>query len=152
MKRSFRTGALLGAALFGLAVLAPAGSAAPALPTLPSSITTAVAPADATAPAKPTGPVHAASPRDKADFTGTVDVDGCSGAVVRMPDSTAGDRALVMTNAHCYEGAWPVPGEVLVNQPSHRLFNVLGRSGDTAVQLHASKALYVRSCFRSGDL
>ncbi|MGW4101624.1 S1 family peptidase [Streptomyces sp. NPDC004976] len=60
-----------------------------------------------------------------------------------MPGSAADDRALVMTNAHCYEGAWPVPGEVLVNRPSHRLFNVLGRSGELAVQLHASKALYV---------
>lgn len=68
---------------------------------------------------------------------------GCSGAVVRMPGSTTDDRALVMTNAHSYEGALPVPGEVPVNQPSHRLFDVLDRSGGITVQLHARNALYV---------
>ncbi|WP_051852622.1 S1 family peptidase [Streptomyces aureocirculatus] len=60
-----------------------------------------------------------------------------------MPGSRAGDRALVLTNGHCFEGSRPVPGEVLVDQPSHRLFDLMDRAGDTAAQLHASKALYV---------
>ncbi|WP_234438503.1 S1 family peptidase [Streptomyces sp. NRRL S-340] len=116
-----------GVALLGLALLTPAASAAPA----------AVA---STAAAKSTAATAASA---AAGFTGTVDVDGCSGSVVRMPVSTDDDRALVLTNGHCYEGAQPVPGEVLVNRPSHRLFSLRDRSGDTAAQVHATKALYV---------
>lgn len=136
MKRPFRTGALLGAALLGLAVLAPSGTAAPA----GALASGAAATTTATERAVPTA---SAQRHDGPDFTGTVEANGCSGAVVRTPASRADDPALVMTNGHCYEGAWPVAGEVLVDRPSHRLFNVLGRSGDTAVQVHANKALYV---------
>ncbi|MFE9610296.1 serine protease [Streptomyces sp. NPDC006012] len=135
MQRRFKIGAPLGAALFGLLLLAPTGSAAPSGPLAASAGTTTV-----TASARSTS---SAAQSDEPGFTGTAEVNGCSGAVVRMPASQPDDRAMVMTNGHCYEGAWPVPGEVLVDQPSHRLFNVLGRTGDTAVQLHASKALYV---------
>ncbi|MEU2603641.1 S1 family peptidase [Streptomyces albus] len=134
MKRPLITGTLAGAALLGLAVFAPGGAATPA-----ATATTAATTATATKPVTPAK----AERRDGPDFTGTVEVNGCSGAVVRTPASRDDDQALVMTNGHCYEGARPVPGEVLVDQPSHRLFNVLGASGDTAVQLHASKALYV---------
>ncbi|MER6168032.1 S1 family peptidase [Streptomyces violaceorubidus] len=134
MKRPFRTGALLGTALLGLAVLAPSGTAAPSGALAPDAAATATERAV---------PSASAQRHDGPDFTGTAEVNGCSGAVVRTPASQADDPALVMTNGHCYEGARPVPGEVLVDRPSHRLFNVLGRSGDTAVQVHASKALYV---------
>ncbi|MFJ3365634.1 S1 family peptidase [Streptomyces anthocyanicus] len=144
MRRAHKTGALLGAALFALAVLTPVGSAVPAGSAAGRADGAAVTgPEDSVDSAESAPPVRAAAQQAAADFTGTVDVAGCSGAVVRMPGSAAGDQALVMTNAHCYEGAWPVPGEVLVDQPSHRLFNVLGRSGETAVQVHATKALYV---------
>ncbi|WP_243274237.1 serine protease [Streptomyces albus subsp. chlorinus] len=139
MKRPLTTtGGLAGAALLGLAVFAPGGAATPAA--TPAAATTAATTTTAT---KPAAPANAAQRRDGPDFTGTVEVNGCSGAVVRTPASRDDDRALVMTNGHCYEGARPLPGEVLVDQPSHRLFNVLDASGDTAVQLHASKALYV---------
>jgi hypothetical protein len=134
MRLPHKTGALLGAALFGLALFAPAGSTA--------SVLTAGTPAP-TGTATSSGVATSSPPVDGPDFTGTVNVDGCSGSLVRMPNSREDDRALILTNGHCYEGAWPVSGEVLVNQPSHRLFNLLDRSGDTAVQLHASKALYV---------
>ncbi|MFB7600912.1 serine protease [Streptomyces sp. NPDC056160] len=113
-----------GVGLLGLALLTPVASAAPA------TVASAAAP-------------KATAVKASADFTGTVDVDGCSGSVVRMPVSTDGDRALVLTNGHCYEGARPVPGEVLVDQSSHRLFRLRDRSGGTAAQVHATKALYV---------
>ncbi|MEV0264115.1 serine protease [Streptomyces sp. NPDC050617] len=77
------------------------------------------------------------------DFSGAVDVDGCSGSLVRMPDSTDGDNAFVLTNGHCYEGAWPVPDEVLVNQPSHRVFSLLDGKGERAATLRTAKAAYV---------
>ncbi|MFI6503066.1 serine protease [Nonomuraea typhae] len=78
-----------------------------------------------------------------ADLAGSVNVNGCSGALVRLPASTPDDPALVMTNGHCYEGAWPVPDEVLVDQPSHRLFELLGPAGEPVAALHAARALYV---------
>lgn len=124
-----KAGALLGTVLVGLALSVSAGSAVPVVPLSASEQA-----------ARTTVPVPRA---DEADFNGTVEVNGCSGSVVRMPNSRDEDRALILTNGHCYERAWPVPGEVLVNRPSHRLFNLLDSSGDIAVQLHASKALYV---------
>ncbi|MBP2478647.1 hypothetical protein JOF53_007519 [Crossiella equi] len=78
-----------------------------------------------------------------ADFSGTADVNGCSGSVVRMPGSRDGDKALVLTNGHCYEHNRPYPDEVLVDQPSHRLFELLDASGNSIAGEHAAKALYV---------
>ncbi|GAA0939277.1 serine protease [Nonomuraea longicatena] len=77
------------------------------------------------------------------DLTGSVDVNGCSGALVRLPTSAPADPALVLTNGHCYENAWPVPDEVLVDRPSHRLFELLGADGQPVAALHAVRALYV---------
>ncbi|MFI6906004.1 serine protease [Nonomuraea sp. NPDC050394] len=77
------------------------------------------------------------------DLAGSVNVNGCSGALVRLPASTPADPALILTNGHCYEGAWPVPDEVLVDRPSHRLVEVLDATGRPAAALHAAKALYV---------
>jgi hypothetical protein len=77
------------------------------------------------------------------DFAGTLNLGGCSGSLVRMPTSTDDDKAFLLTNGHCYEGAWPVPDEVLVNQPSHRVANLLDASGKRVALLQASKALYV---------
>jgi hypothetical protein len=77
------------------------------------------------------------------DFAGSLNVNGCSGSLVRMPTSTVDDRALMLTNGHCYEGAWPVPDEVLVDRPSHRVATLLDAAGHPAGLLQASKALYV---------
>ncbi|MEU1734084.1 serine protease [Streptosporangium sp. NPDC020145] len=87
----------------------------------------------------PTSPAQAAA----TDFTGTAVAGGCSGSLVRAPATTADDKALVLTNGHCYEGAWPVPDEALVDQPSHLLIDLLGREGEPAVTLHAARAVYV---------
>lgn len=102
-----RIGAVLGAALLGLTLLA--------------------------------SPARAAA----VDLAGTVDVDGCSGSLVRMPTTTADDRAFILTNGHCYEGTWPVPDEVLVDQPSHRVVNLLDGKGEPVVTLHVARAVYV---------
>ncbi|MEU8325509.1 serine protease [Nonomuraea sp. NPDC048881] len=77
------------------------------------------------------------------DLAGTVNVDGCSGSLVRMPASAADDRAFVLTNGHCYEGAWPVPDEVLVDQPSHRVVDLLDGAGEPVATLHVARAVYV---------
>ncbi|MEV4372810.1 serine protease [Nonomuraea sp. NPDC049637] len=78
-----------------------------------------------------------------ADLAGAVNVDGCSGSLVRMPASAADDRAFVLTNGHCYEGTWPVPDEVLVDQPSHRVVDLLDGAGEPVATLHVARAVYV---------
>lgn len=91
----------------------------------------------------PPGSAGGASPRAAGDFNGTADVDGCSGSVVRMPTSTDDDPALLLTSGHCFEGPLPVPDEVLVDQPSHRLVTLLDSSGAAAVKVHVARAAYV---------
>lgn len=77
------------------------------------------------------------------NLEGAVNVGGCSGALVRMPNSADGDPAFVLTNGHCYEGAWPVPDEVLVDKPSHRTFDLLNGAGQRVATLQSAKAAYV---------
>ena len=74
------------------------------------------------------------------DFAGSLNIDGCSGSLVRMPTSTVDDRAFLLTNGHCYEGAWPVPDEVFVDRPSHRVATLLDAAGNPAAILQDSKA------------
>lgn len=78
-----------------------------------------------------------------ADFTGTLDLHGCSGSLVRAANSAETDHALVLTNGHCFDGTWPIPDEVLVDQPTHKAFDLLDSAGKRLVALQASKALYV---------
>jgi hypothetical protein len=77
------------------------------------------------------------------DFAGALSVGSCSGSLVRMPASTDDDKAFLLTNGHCYEGAWPVPDEVLVDRPSHRVVTLLDHAGQRVALLQASKAVYV---------
>nr|WP_042187297.1 serine protease [Kibdelosporangium sp. MJ126-NF4]CEL17971.1 hypothetical protein [Kibdelosporangium sp. MJ126-NF4]CTQ90801.1 hypothetical protein [Kibdelosporangium sp. MJ126-NF4] len=77
------------------------------------------------------------------DLSGTVLIGGCSGSLIRTPDSAAHDPALVLTNGHCYEGQSVIPDEVLVDQPSNRLINLLDGNGGTVATLRTTRALYV---------
>ncbi|MCB0394711.1 MAG: trypsin-like peptidase domain-containing protein [Bdellovibrionales bacterium] len=52
---------------------------------------------------------------ESVDFRGTVGLGGCSGSLVRFADSKPNDRAMVMTNGHCY-GKFLNPGEFRVNE------------------------------------
>ncbi|MEU5775628.1 serine protease [Streptomyces venezuelae] len=84
-----------------------------------------------------------AGPKTKAvDFAGTVALSNCSGSVVRMPKSKAGDPALVLTNGHCIETGFPGAGEVIVDQPSTRTFKLLDAKANDVATLKASKVSY----------
>jgi hypothetical protein len=61
------------------------------------------------------------------DFTGTVALSGCSGAVVRTPSAKPSDAALVMSNGHCVK--LMAVGEVVVGRPSDRTFTLLDPTG-----------------------
>jgi V8-like Glu-specific endopeptidase len=76
------------------------------------------------------------------DFAGTVDLRGCTGSLVRTADSTDQDRALLLTNGHCYEGARPVQDEAIVDQPSHRPFELLDNDGKPLGTLQTAGLVY----------
>ena len=75
------------------------------------------------------------------DFTGTVKLSNCSGSVVRLPSSAATDKALVLTNGHCYSTALKA-GQVVTNLPSTRTFELLNGSGSRIATLTATKLAY----------
>ncbi len=83
-------------------------------------------------------PAHAVT---GVDFTGTVALSGCSGAVVRTPSAKPSDTALVMSNGHCVK--LMAAGEVVVDQPSDRTFTLLDPTGKTILgTLHAKSVAY----------
>ncbi|RBQ17020.1 serine protease [Spongiactinospora rosea] len=77
------------------------------------------------------------------DLAGTINVGGCSGALVRTPSGAPDDPALIMTNGHCYEGAGPVADEVLVDRPAQRAFDLLDAAGEPVASLFTARAVYV---------
>ena len=72
---------------------------------------------------------------DTYDFEGIVQLSNCSGALVRYEDSSASDKALVMTNGHCVpvNGGLMSPGQFLHNQPTQRQFSLLSRDGQSRI-------------------
>lgn len=74
------------------------------------------------------------------DFTGIVALNNCSGSLVRLPDSTPPDKALVLTNGHCVE--LMKPGQVIVDRPVSRGFSLLGASGAKIATLTSAKLVY----------
>lgn len=67
------------------------------------------------------------------DFTGAVALDNCSGSLVRTPGAAPTDPALVLSNGHCIEQGMPGPGEVLVDVPSTRTFDLLAADGSASL-------------------
>ncbi|MFI6346836.1 trypsin-like serine peptidase [Streptomyces sp. NPDC050560] len=76
------------------------------------------------------------------DFAGAVALSNCSGSVVRMPDSEPTDPALVLSNGHCVESGMPGPGEVVLDQPSSRTFDLLDADAGSVATLQADKLAY----------
>ncbi|WP_033820722.1 serine protease [Kitasatospora sp. MBT63] len=75
-------------------------------------------------------------------YAGAVALSNCSGSLVRLPNSTAADPALVLSNGHCLETGFPGPGQVLVNRSSSRSFTLLGASGGSLGTVRANKIVY----------
>ncbi|AXI80814.1 S1 family peptidase [Peterkaempfera bronchialis] len=75
-------------------------------------------------------------------YAGTVALSNCSGSLVRMPNSTAQDHALILSNGHCLTTGMPAPGKVVVNQSSTRTFTLLDSSARNLGTLRATKVAY----------
>jgi hypothetical protein len=77
-----------------------------------------------------------------ADFTGIAALSNCSASLVRYAESASTDRALVLTNGHCYEGGFLNPGQVLVNRASTRSITLLRPDSSRAGTVRAGRILY----------
>ena len=74
------------------------------------------------------------------DFRGIVSLSNCSGSIVRFDDSTATDRAMVLSNGHCV--GLLKPGVVLHNQSSGKTFAVLSENAKKLGSVSATKIIY----------
>ncbi|MFI7064480.1 serine protease [Kribbella sp. NPDC050124] len=77
-----------------------------------------------------------------ADFTGIAALSNCSASLVRYAESVDADRALVLTNGHCYEGGFLNPGVVLVNRASSRSITLLRPDSSRAGTVRARRILF----------
>ncbi|TDP97524.1 putative Ig domain-containing protein [Labedaea rhizosphaerae] len=108
---------LAGAALAAGAVLAaPAAQATPAAPAAPALQATTLA--------------------------STIALSNCSASLVRFPSSLSTDRAMMLTNGHCYENGFLSSGEVLTNVASTRSGTLLSASGSSLGTVRADRVLY----------
>jgi hypothetical protein len=84
-------------------------------------------------------PAHAVS---AGGLTSTIALNNCSAALVRYPSSVDGDRALMLTNGHCYEGGFLSAGQVLQNRTSSRSGRLLNSAGTALGTVRADRLLY----------
>ena len=77
-----------------------------------------------------------------ADFTGIAALSNCSASLVRYAGSVGTDKALVLTNGHCYEGGFLDPGQVLVNRASTRWITLLRPDSSRAGTVRAGRILF----------
>jgi hypothetical protein len=72
----------------------------------------------------------------------TIALSNCSGSLVRFPTSAGTDRAMLLTNGHCYEGGMPDPGVVLTNRSSTRSGTLLDANGNSRGTVRADLLIY----------
>jgi trypsin-like peptidase len=72
----------------------------------------------------------------------TIALSNCSASLVRYPSSVSSDRAMMLTNGHCYEGGFLSAGQVLQNRASTRAGTLLSSSGSTLGRVRADRVLY----------
>lgn len=77
-----------------------------------------------------------------ADLTATIQLSNCSAALVRYPTSLSTDRAMMLTNGHCFEGGFLASGQVITNRVSTRQGTLLSSGGSAALRLTADQVLY----------
>jgi hypothetical protein len=75
-------------------------------------------------------------------LTATIALNNCSGSLVRWPSSVDTDRAMMLTNGHCYEGGFINAGRVLQNVASTRSGTLLGNTGNALGTVRADKVIY----------
>jgi len=125
-RRRFRLLVATATAIAGTALTIPAAAA----------MTPASAPAIAASPNRPTPQLQAVG------LASTIALSNCSGSLARYPSSLDSDRAMMLTNGHCYEGGFLAAGQVLVNRASSRTGKLLNASGTAVATVKADLVLY----------
>jgi hypothetical protein len=77
---------------------------------------------------------------DAPNFSGTVSLSNCSGSIVRWKSSKPTDKAMMLSNGHCYD--FMGSREVVVNQPYVRSVDLLDSNGDVAGTVNTVTLLY----------
>jgi trypsin-like peptidase len=102
----------------------------------------AAAPAPAEAPAATAGSSRPVPQLQAVGLASTIALSNCSGSLARYPSSLDTDRAMLLTNGHCYEGGFLAAGQVLVNRASSRTGKLLNASGTAVTTVKADLVLY----------
>ncbi|RSM48489.1 hypothetical protein DMB66_46250 [Actinoplanes sp. ATCC 53533] len=76
------------------------------------------------------------------NLASTIALNNCSASLVRYPNSISSDRALMLTNGHCYEGGFLAAGQVLQNRTSTRSGTLLNAAGTALGRVRADRLLY----------
>jgi len=79
---------------------------------------------------------------DAASLNATIALNNCSASLVRFPTSLSTDRAMMLTNGHCYEGGMPGAGVVLQNRASSRSGTLINGAGNNVGTVRADLLLY----------
>jgi V8-like Glu-specific endopeptidase len=98
--------------------------------------------AHALEPAAASAPASTKLAAPGADYTGIAALSNCSASLVRYAESVGTDKALVLTNGHCYEGGFLNPGVVLVNRASSRSITLLRPNASNAGTVRAGRIVY----------
>ncbi|MEU4239796.1 serine protease [Actinoplanes sp. NPDC026619] len=72
----------------------------------------------------------------------TIKLSNCSASLVRFPTSVSTDRAMMLTNGHCYEGGMPGAGVVIQNKTSTRSGSLLNSAGTALGTVRADRVIY----------
>jgi len=120
-------------------LLAAACTAAAATALTVSAAAAAPAPAATAAPVSSNKVVQQLQ---AAGLASTIALSNCSASLVRYPSSLDSDRAMMLTNGHCYEGGFLAAGQVLVNRASSRTGKLLNANGTTVATVKADLVLY----------
>jgi hypothetical protein len=91
------------------------------------------------------GVVAGPAPAQALSVTGlgsTIALNNCSGSLVRWPQSVDSDRAMLLTNGHCYENGFIPAGQVLQNRASSRSGTLLSDTGTALGTVRADRLIY----------
>src|SRR5258707_1025772 len=89
-----------------------------------------------------TAPAQATTIAVTPSLNATIALNNCSAALVRYPSSLDTDRALMLTNGHCFEGGFPAAGQVITNRGSTRSGTLLDSAGNNLGTVRADMLLY----------
>lgn len=90
----------------------------------------------------PSSPASADPTIQAASLASTIALSNCSASLVRYPSSVDTDRAMMLTNGHCFEGGFINNGVVIQNRASTRSGTLLSSTGANLGTVRADLVLY----------